>query len=145
MVAERRLGKKVGRGFYRHGGRRKALDGGLGRLTRRLGIRPLRTPPQRGVLQERLVLAMLNEATRALEEGIVRSPGEADLALVLGTGFPPFRGGLFAFGSTLGVDAVLRSLERLESAHGGRFRPAPLVLALEKAGKGFLEARQVLR
>ena len=66
----------------------------------------------------------VNEALRTVEEGVVRSTADCDLAMVLGTGFPPFRGGIFAFGQGLGVSAVRDALERLQARHGERFRPA---------------------
>ena len=45
-------------------------------------------------ITDRLFLPMLLEATRVLEEGIVREPGDVDMGLILGIGFPPFRGGI---------------------------------------------------
>src|SRR5205814_887413 len=68
LVAAKRLGKKTGRGFYRHQGRSRAIDPGLGAVLRKLGVRPGREHVARGHLQERLIYAMLNEAVRALEE-----------------------------------------------------------------------------
>ena len=50
----------------------------------------------------RMMIPMINEVVRCLEEGIIASPAEADLALVYGLGFPPFRGGIFRYLDTLG-------------------------------------------
>ncbi len=52
----------------------------------------------------RMMVPMVNEVARCLEENIIASPAEADIALVYGIGFPPFRGGAFRYVDTLGVD-----------------------------------------
>jgi 3-hydroxyacyl-CoA dehydrogenase/enoyl-CoA hydratase/3-hydroxybutyryl-CoA epimerase/enoyl-CoA isomerase len=52
---------------------------------------------------QRMMIPMINETIRCLEEGIINSPAEADLALLTGLGFPPFRGGVFRYVDTLGV------------------------------------------
>jgi 3-hydroxyacyl-CoA dehydrogenase/enoyl-CoA hydratase/3-hydroxybutyryl-CoA epimerase/enoyl-CoA isomerase len=51
----------------------------------------------------RMMLPMAIEMARCVEEGIVGSPGEADLALLFGVGFPPFRGGIFRWMDTVGM------------------------------------------
>ena len=66
---------------------------------------------------------MIAEAARCLDEGIVQSPGELDLAMVMGTGFPPFRGGLLRYADSYGVARVVEDLERLSERFGGRFAP----------------------
>jgi len=63
-----------------------------------------------GPTETRLVLPMINEATRCLEAGIVRTPAQVDLGMVLGTGFPPFRGGLLRHADSLGIPAVVQGL-----------------------------------
>jgi len=80
-------------------------------------------------LQERMVLVMVNEAALCLEEGVVRQPRDVDLGMVMGTGFPPFRGGLLRHADEIGIPIVVDRLSRLADAHGGRFRP---VLALQE-------------
>jgi 3-hydroxyacyl-CoA dehydrogenase/enoyl-CoA hydratase/3-hydroxybutyryl-CoA epimerase/enoyl-CoA isomerase len=52
----------------------------------------------------RVMIPMANEAIRCLEEGIVGSAAEADMALLYGLGFPPFRGGIFRYIETMGLD-----------------------------------------
>ena len=51
----------------------------------------------------RVMIPMANEAIRCLEEGIVASAAEADMALLFGLGFPPFRGGIFRYIETMGL------------------------------------------
>ncbi|MGF7449342.1 3-hydroxyacyl-CoA dehydrogenase family protein, partial [Klebsiella michiganensis] len=50
----------------------------------------------------RMMIPMVNEVVRCLEEGIIATPAEADMALVYGLGFPPFHGGAFRWLDTLG-------------------------------------------
>ena len=81
------LGRKTGKGFYKY---RKGSEASTNHEAERL--RPS-SDSDPGNLASRLVLLMVNEAARCLEEGIVATPGEIDLAMVMGTGFAPFRGG----------------------------------------------------
>jgi 3-hydroxyacyl-CoA dehydrogenase len=85
-------------------------------------------------LVDRMILPMVNEAARCLDEGVVGSPGDLDLALILGTGFPPFCGGLCRWADQQGLGQIVVALERLESAVGERFRPSQALREL--AGRG---------
>ncbi len=124
MVDAGRLGRKNGRGFYRYrNGKPTAVDQEVYDLTRAASRRDL--PPE--TLQERMVLAMVNEAVICLEEGIVRGPRDIDVAMVMGTGFPPFRGGLLRHADSVGIPLVADRLSRLADAHGERFRPAAML------------------
>jgi 3-hydroxyacyl-CoA dehydrogenase/enoyl-CoA hydratase/3-hydroxybutyryl-CoA epimerase/enoyl-CoA isomerase len=85
---------------------------------------------------DRLFLPMLLEATRVLEEGIVREPGDVDMGLILGIGFPPFRGGILRWCDSLGAAAVVDKLAKY--AHlGKRFEPTESLLKLAKTGETF--------
>ena len=82
---------------------------------------------------------MINEAAYCLSEGIVASPAKLDLAMIFGTGFPPFRGGLCAYADSLGAKTIVEGLQRLTSEKGGRFNPAPLLIEMARIGKRFFE------
>ena len=103
-------------------------------------------PTERGgrvdaeVIQRRLVIQMINEAARILADGIVRSAAELDLAMIMGTGFPPFRGGLLRFADTLHARGVLDRLHALHEVHGERFAPAPLLEELARTDRTFYAA-----
>ena len=87
----------------------------------------------------RLFLPMLTEASRVLTEGIVREPGDVDMGLILGIGFPPFRGGLLRWADTLGLGKVLEKLQSTRSsARASSRRSRCGQLAAE--GKGFYPA-----
>jgi 3-hydroxyacyl-CoA dehydrogenase/enoyl-CoA hydratase/3-hydroxybutyryl-CoA epimerase len=96
------------------------------------------------VMLDYMLMAMLNEAAYALEEGVISGPRELDLATVFGMGFPPFRGGLLRWADSLGARDVLGRLQRISSAPdilarnngSARFKPAPMLRKLaEQNGK----------
>jgi 3-hydroxyacyl-CoA dehydrogenase/enoyl-CoA hydratase/3-hydroxybutyryl-CoA epimerase len=127
-----RLGAKNGKGFYRYEGReRKEPDPTVYAL---LGLQPRVESPDPGRIADRMVLPMVNEAARCLEEGVVRSAADLDLALIFGTGFPPFRGGLCRWADQEGLDNAIAILERLESSVGDRYAPSDALRATAKAG-----------
>jgi 3-hydroxyacyl-CoA dehydrogenase len=127
-----RLGTKNGKGLYRYEGReRKEPDPAVYGL---LGLHPDVHNPDPGHIADRMVLPMVNEAARCLEEGVVRSAGDLDLALIFGTGFPPFRGGLCRWADQEGLSQIISTLERLESGVGDRFRPSEALIRTAEAG-----------
>src|SRR6185295_17628637 len=127
-----RLGTKNGKGFYRYeGGERKGPDEAVYGL---LGLHPEVEHPDPGAIADRMVLPMVNEAARCLEEGVVRSAADVDLALIFGTGFPPFRGGLCRWADQEGLARLIAILGRLESGVGERFRPSDALRATAAAG-----------
>ena len=135
-----RLGKKGGLGFYRYdGGKKKGVDPDI------YAVLAPTVPDDRITIEtreirSRLVLAMVNEAARALEAGIVTRASDVDLAMIMGTGFPPFRGGLLRFADTIHARTVLARLEDLEKRHGPRFAPAALMRRLAREDRGFYES-----
>jgi 3-hydroxyacyl-CoA dehydrogenase/enoyl-CoA hydratase/3-hydroxybutyryl-CoA epimerase len=140
------LGRKSGRGFYVY--RDSDRDGeGSGGASREVNAqvhalvsnRP-RHEVEPGPTEIRLVLPMINEAARCLESGLVRSPEQVDLGMVLGTGFPPFRGGLLRHADTLGILTVVQGLETLATRHGTRFVASRLLLEMARAGQRFYPA-----
>lgn len=94
MVAAGQLGKKSGQGFYRY-------DKKGGEVVAARHEKP--AMPQHESLQMKLALLISQEAMRCLKEGIARSADDVDLAMVLGTGYPPFRGGPIAYARDQGI------------------------------------------
>lgn len=85
---------------------------------------------------DRLFLPMLLEATKVLEEKIVREPADVDMGLILGIGFPPFRGGILRWCDSQGRAAVVERLAQFQSL-GKRFEPTDSLVGLAKAGQSF--------
>ena len=137
MVAGGRLGKKNGKGFYRYkNGKRARPDETVAKLAG-AGV-PLELPVE--TLQERMILAMVNEAAICLEDGVVREPRDVDVAMVYGTGFPPFRGGLLRYADSVGPAVLVDRLSRLADAHGERFRPAGMLRDMVREERRFYSA-----
>ena len=137
VVSSGRLGKKNGKGFYLYkNGERTRPDPAIRKLVG--APAPLQLPVE--TLQERMVLAMVNEAAVCLEDGIVREPREVDVAMVFGTGFPPFRGGLLRYADAVGPAVLVDRLARLADAQGERFRPAGLLRDLVREERRFYVA-----
>jgi len=133
LYADGRHGKKNGKGLYIYDdGKRKGPDTSVYKV---LGIRSPK-PADAKVVVERMVLAMINEASLILHEKIVASAAELDLAMIMGTGFPPFRGGLLRYADALGVPYIVSRLDELSSSVGPRFRPnEPLKRLADRDGK----------
>lgn len=129
-LQNRWLGKKSGRGFYAYDADRKKGAPNAELVALLTGNAPHDVPHDDQAIQWRLVLPMVNEAARLLEENVVQSADAIDLATVLGTGFAPFRGGLAHFADSVGVDQVVERLERLGRDSGPRFNPSPLLVQL---------------
>ncbi len=134
LVQDARLGRKAARGFYRYaGGTKKGVDTSVYDL---LGVHPNGGSRAAEVIQ-RLVLIMLNEASRAFGEGVVRSPRDGDIAALFGFGFPPFRGGPLRHADDLGAARLVGELERLQERHGARFEPSEVLQDLARRGAKF--------
>lgn len=137
LCAEGRYGKKNGKGIYLYeNGRRKGPDPAIYGL---LGISSPHAAVN-GQVVERMVLAMVNEAALILDETIVGSAAELDLAMIMGTGFPPFRGGLLRYADSLGSRHIVGRLEQLEKTVGPRFAPSPPLRRLAERDRKFYEA-----
>jgi 3-hydroxyacyl-CoA dehydrogenase/enoyl-CoA hydratase/3-hydroxybutyryl-CoA epimerase/3-hydroxyacyl-CoA dehydrogenase/enoyl-CoA hydratase/3-hydroxybutyryl-CoA epimerase/enoyl-CoA isomerase len=139
LVKSGRLGRKSGAGFYHYtsGGQQARIerpDEGVAKL-----IRPYALPAREttdATIADRLLLPMLLEALRVLEEGIVRDGRDVDLAVIHALGFPAFRGGLLSWGNSLGAAEVIRRLAPLADL-GIRMHPTPRLLAMAAAGEPF--------
>ncbi len=127
LVAAGRYGRKSKKGFYLYDedGKKGAVDPEVYALA---GAGPERTEIPAVEIQQRCVFAMLNEAVRCLEDGIIRSERDGDVGAVFGIGFPPFRGGPFRHINSLGASVLVNQLEDLNARFPGRFEPAEQLL-----------------
>jgi len=135
VVVEGRTGRKGGRGFYHYDA--EGTKGDVDESVYRLFARPERAPVAPDEIIERCVLAMVNEAARCLEDGILRSPRDGDIGAVFGIGFPPFRGGPFRYADSRRADAIVDRLEELDGRFPGRFAPAALLVEMARGRKTF--------
>jgi 3-hydroxyacyl-CoA dehydrogenase/enoyl-CoA hydratase/3-hydroxybutyryl-CoA epimerase len=146
IVDAGRLGKKNGKGIYDYepeskGGKKtvkKVLKGD--ELYAILGVTPAEGAIADEEILERCVLPMINEASRCLDEGVVASASEVDLGMIMGTGFPPFRGGLLRYADSLGAKHVVDRLRKYQERFGARFEPAPALIARANHGQKFYPA-----
>lgn len=134
MTADGRLGRKSGRGFYVYeGGKKRHVDQTAYEI---VGAVPRAGRP-RDEITRRLVFAMLNEAARALDAGVVRSARDGDVGAIFGFGFPAFRGGPLRYLDGIGIAEAVRTLAELERAHGSRFAPAERLVRMAERGERF--------
>lgn len=124
------LGKKAGEGFFVHSSKGKEVNPKI----------PQRDDNKKVSDQEildRCILLMVNEAAMCLQEKIIEKPEYLDMAMIMGTGFPPFRGGLCRYADSIGIDETVSRLKKLEKKYGKRFKPAKLLVDMDKKGKKF--------
>jgi len=137
-----RYGQKNGCGFYhysqdRKGKPKKETDGSTYALLGRQGGPATQLAPDEIIA--RMMIPMLNEVVRCYEEGIVATPAEADMALILGLGFPPFHGGVFRYLDTLGLDNYVALADR-HAGLGPLYQVPPGLRANAAAGKCYYPA-----
>lgn len=145
MTTDGALGKKSGRGFYHYEGDKKKGPTRWGQAPSDGPARMLvetSTGDAHGLteLQQRLIYPMINEAARCLENGVAMEAWVVDLAMVLGTGFAPFRGGPLHTADDLGIPRIVRELDVLQRRYGPRFTPAPLLRTLAVEERDFYPA-----
>ncbi|MBZ6379978.1 3-hydroxyacyl-CoA dehydrogenase [Pacificimonas flava] len=134
MMAEGRVGRKGGKGYYDYGDAGKQLWPGLEEA---FGAHDRPEQPQVEAVQERLKYRQLVECARCYEEGVLETPQDGDLGAIFGWGFMPYTGGPFSHMDTLGIDHVVRVLDRLAQEHGERFSPPKLLRDMAEKGESF--------
>lgn len=139
LTAAGRLGRKSGRGFYSYENRKRRAvpDPELEPILKPLIRDQKKFDPAE--LTARLFLPMLLEATRTLEDNIVRDPRDIDLGLIFGIGFPPFKGGLMHWADTVGAGQLLEQLKPFE-ALGARMHPTETLTKLASTKGKFVPA-----
>ena len=145
------LGRKTGAGFYKYEGKTQkpndslmqwrvvAGGGDPGRGEGSTKSQPASSPATADDIALRLVLLMVNEAARCVEEKVVDSPEDADYGMILGTGFAPFRGGPLRFAEHFGLKKVVDELERLAQSEE-KFSPCEILKKHARDGTKFYES-----
>jgi 3-hydroxyacyl-CoA dehydrogenase/enoyl-CoA hydratase/3-hydroxybutyryl-CoA epimerase len=136
------LGQKTGKGFYVYApGKKKQVNSeALAKLGAELGMKALAGPvPEEQVREarERMVCLMVNEAAACLGEGLAERADILDLAMVLGTGWAPHRGGPLRYADDRGAGDIVAALEGLAKRHGVRFEPCAELRRRAKTGELF--------
>ena len=147
------LGRKTGAGFYKYGGKMQTPNDSLVKWRRGLhgepeGAEGPNIPPDKHrdprlrfndeKLTHRLILLIVNEAARCVEEAVVDSPEDADYGMILGTGFAPFRGGPLRFAEHFGLKKTVEELERLARTEE-KFTPSEILKKHARDGTKFYE------
>ncbi len=135
MIADGRLGKKSKKGFYIYQGKKKNPAPDMSKFitaTKKVDISDEE-------LVQRMIYPMINEAARCLEDKIVTRPQDVDLAMIFGTGFAPFRGGLLSYADSESVTKVHDTLDKFSTTYGPRFKPSDMLDKISGSGKSFFQ------
>jgi 3-hydroxyacyl-CoA dehydrogenase/enoyl-CoA hydratase/carnithine racemase len=132
-------GRKTGAGWFDYSGEKpvpnpKVVAVVQGYL-REKGATPKQVAPKEIV--DRMMARAINEAAYMIQEGICDRPQDMDLAMIYGTGFPPYRGGILRYADAWGIGNVYEHLVKLEKEHGVRLRPCGLLKEMADQGKTF--------
>lgn len=137
-----RFGQKTGAGWYDYkAGDRKpypsdVVNQMIIQHSADIGVERRKISDQEIV--ERLIYALVNEAAYILEEGIASRASDIDMVYLTGYGFPLVHGGPLFYADTVGLQNVLRSMQKFaRGRHGEAWQPAPLLAKLAAEGKTF--------
>ncbi len=133
MADEGRLGRKAKAGFYAYddNGKRTGLWPGLGEKYAEAADQP-----DLSEVQNRLMMAQVLEAVRALEEGVLEDIREGDVGAILGWGFAPWSGGPFSWLDMIGAARAVEICDGL-GKHGERFEAPKLLRDMAASGETF--------
>lgn len=126
MIARGWLGRKSGTGFHVFPAEKGAKERPNPELASLQGSGPGRTQDD-ATLLDRMVLVMVNEAARVLEEGVVAAPEDVDFGMIFGTGWAPFRGGPLRYADARGIREIVARLQKLQSEVAPHFEPCALL------------------
>lgn len=144
MYKLERFGQKNSKGFYRYeldrkGKPKKLVDEEVPQLLQGLAEKSADFSDEEII--ERMMIPLCIETVRCLEDGIVASPAEADMGLIYGIGFPPFRGGAFHYMDQIGLDNFCEMAKKYE-ALGPLYQPTEKMKQMAAAGdKYFPQAK----
>jgi 3-hydroxyacyl-CoA dehydrogenase/enoyl-CoA hydratase/carnithine racemase len=134
-------GRKTGAGWYDYSGEKPVSNPKVKEVIKRY-LKEKKIQPKKFSQKEildRMLARAINEAAYMIQEGICDRPQDMDLAMIYGTGFPPYRGGILRYADAWGVRNVYEHLLKLEQEHGARFKPASLLKEMAESGRTFYE------
>lgn len=135
LVEAKRFGNKTGAGIYTYTGEDDKMFPKILEKVRS------KAPGKSGFDPNRLVLQMVNEAAICVQEQVA-APGDIDIAMVAGTGFPQGKGGPLHLADAVGIDVVVAELAKFSKELGSRFWPAPILKRMAAAGYQGQAAKQ---
>lgn len=140
LICERgHFGRKTGRGYYNYAGKSPVPDEEalaiIAEERRRKGIKPHSFTSDE--IMDRILLAMINEGARILDEGIALRSSDIDVVMVNGYGFPRWRGGPMFMADQMGTAEVLRRIEAHARDDAWFWRPSVLLKRLAGTGSSF--------
>lgn len=132
-------GIKTGQGFFMYDakGEKTAINPKVTKFIEDNGIKKHHFT--REDIVDRCIFIMINEAAKCLEENVVKDAANLDMAMITGTGFPPFRGGLLKYADSVGIKNLVARLKKLQEKYGERFTPSNLLVKMAKNNQSFYD------
>lgn len=137
MVADGRLGRKNGKGFYDYPADKSPKSLWQGTKDMFPVTMAEADPAQVEELKKRLLYTQAVTAARCFEEGVITDPREADVGSILGWGFAPWSGGIVSLIDAIGTAKFVQELDRMTKLYGERFEPPKLLREMAAKGETF--------
>merc|ERR1711892_926664 len=132
-------GKKTKKGVFDYTDKKKknVVSDAFKAVQKEMAIEPAHGATSDEELVDRILLRYTNEAALCIQEEVIRTPQEGDIAAIFGTGYPPCKGGPFMYIDSVGPQNIVDRLSRLEEKIGVEFAPSQILIDMAKSGAKF--------